>query len=138
MKYTKKEIAEAYATIEQYRGCNIAATVNRVSRSGMSRRIEFYAIKDNDMHRIGYLIARIVDYSYDFDKGGIRADGCGMDMRFSILNNLNYTIWDKEVKERFPEIEKSFSPEAVEKMGKEKGYRIYDTYFFNANNIREI
>jgi len=138
MKYTKKEIADAYATIEQYRGCNIAAAVNHISRSGMSRRIEFYAIHDNEISRIGYLIARIADYPYDVDKGGIRADGCGMDMRFSILSNFNYKMWDKEVKARFPEIENAFSPEAAEKMGREKGYRVYDTYFFNANNIRDI
>lgn len=138
MKYTKQAIADAWKVLEQYRGATIAAAVNRVSRSGMSRRIEFYAIKDNDIQRIGYLIARVTGYGYDVDKGGIRADGCGMDMRFSIISNLNYAAWSHDVKERFPEIENIWSTEAATAMGKPEGYRIYDSYFFDANSIRSL
>jgi hypothetical protein len=139
MKYTKEAIAEAWKILEQYRGKNIAAAVNHVSRSGMSRRIEFYAIHDDDISRIGYLIARVTGYGYDVDKGGIRADGCGMDMRFSILSNFNYSAYRHDLTEKGYDTEKPMHlPEACALMDKPQGYRIYDDYFFNANHIRDI
>lgn len=137
MKYTKQAVVEAWKILEQYRGKNIAAAVNHVSRSGMSRRIEFYAIHDDDISRIGYLIARVTGYGYDVDKGGIRADGCGMDMVFSVLTNFNYAAWAHDLFEKFPDLDR-WSTEAKKAMGKPEGYNIYDDYFFNANHICDI
>lgn len=137
MKYTKQAIATAWIILEQYRGATVAAAVNHVSRSGMSRRIEFYAIKDNDIHRIGYSIAHVTGYGYDVNKGGIRADGCGMDMVFSVLTNFNYAAWAHDLAEKFPTLDR-WSSEAKKAMGKPEGYNIYDDYFFNANHIRDI
>jgi hypothetical protein len=124
MKTTKEELAQAVKTIEQYRGKEVYAIVNKVSRSGMSRRIEIYVVNDEKrMSRIGWLVAQIAGYSYDIDKGGILAEGCGMDMIFSILSNFNYAMAQIDTGKTLQELLKS----------KECGEHIYDTYFFNAS-----
>lgn len=137
MKYTKQAITEAWKILEQYRGCKIAASINHVSRSGMSRRIEFYAIKSDDIHRIGYLIARVIGYNHDVDAGGICVRGCGMNMVFSVLTNFNYAAWAHDLAEKFPGLDR-WSIEAKKAMGRDASYNIYDDYFFDANNIRDL
>ena len=128
MKRTKAEIARAWESLQQFRGCPIASVVNSVSRSGMSRRIELYALKDNNIHRIGWAVAYVADYPYDIDKGGIRADGCVMDMVFSVVSNFNYVAAEMTTGKTIQELLATG----------ECGKHIYDDYFFNANNIRSI
>ncbi len=129
MKYSKSDIARAYSVIENYRGKPISARVNSVSRSGMSRRIEYYTTnEDGSIARIGYYIAIIADYPYSVDKGGIRADGCGMDMVFNTLSNFNYAMAKHDTGKTILELLKTG----------ECGEHIYDKYFFNANNIRSL
>jgi hypothetical protein len=90
----------------------------------MSRRIEYYVVDAaGEICRIGYLIARIADYGYDVDKGGVRADGCGMDMIFSVISNFNYKMADIDGKTA--ELRAA-------------GERIYDHYFFDANRYNTL
>jgi len=142
MKYTKKEIKEAWGIIEQYRDARLKAVVMSVSSTGMSRRMRFYAaVLDREgkpyMSDITYLIARLADYS--MNDVGLRADGCGMDMCFSVISNFNYTAWAHDCKARFPdtdwELIGTMGPEACKLMGKEPDYRIYGDYFFDANRM---
>ena len=63
----------------------IYCNVTKVSPSGMSRTIEFYAIKDNELLRITHLVAGAGDYPLTGD--GLRIGGCGMDMRFAALDS---------------------------------------------------
>jgi len=125
MKYTKEEIKRAYEVIDNYRGMRFGAIVKSVSRSGMSRRIEIYA---GDFERIGYHIAVIADYSYNVDKGGLKVDGCGMDMIFSVLSNFNYAMARHDTGKTIQELLKT----------KECGEHIYDKYFTNANNYKNL
>ena len=97
MRYSNEERQTAYKSLKAIRGrskkpVKIYARVNSVSRSGMTRRIEFFVAIDGDILRIGYDIARIVNYPYNVDKGGLSVGGCGMDMIFSVLSKLNYAI----------------------------------------------
>ena len=123
MKAKEKEKIEAYEHLKQYRGKEVAVVINSVSRSGMSRRMEFYA---DGFNRIGYSIAKFLDYPYN-DKG-IRVDGCGMDMVFHILSNLNYAMAQRDTGKTIKELLKTG----------ECGKHIYDVYFFNANNYRTL
>lgn len=88
MKYTKEEKQEAYQILKQYKGQNFGCVIKSVSRSGMSRKMEFYS---QNFNRIGYYIARIIDYPYNVDKG-LSVTGCGMDMIFHVLSSLNYAM----------------------------------------------
>ncbi len=74
----ENKVKEAYRALLPYRGKKIAACIKSVSRSGMSRRIEFYS---DGFHRIGGYIADLLDYPYA--PNGISVGGCGMDMVFS-------------------------------------------------------
>jgi len=120
MKYTKEEKKQSIEILQKYRGKQVAAIINKVSRSGMSRKIEFYA---DGYNRIGYYIARIIDYPYNIDKGGITVTGCGMDMIFHVLSNFNYAMATIDTNKTIQELLES----------KECGERIYDDYFFNAD-----
>jgi hypothetical protein len=124
MKTTKQEKAQAYQDLLKYRGQQVAAAVKSVSKSGMSRRIEFYG---PDFRRIGGDIANLLEYSYDYTKG-MRVDGCGMDMIFSVLSNLNYEMAQRDTGKTIQELLKT----------KECGEHIYDTYFVNANNYQTL
>ncbi len=117
---TKEAQEHAYEVLKKYRGQQIAAVVKSVSQSGMSRRIEFYA---GNYERIGGYIADFLEMSYDPDKG-IKIGGCGMDMIFHILSNLNYAMAQKDTGKTLQELLAT----------KECGEHIYDTYFVNANS----
>jgi hypothetical protein len=121
MKTTEKAKVEAYESLKKYRGAQVGAVIKSVSRSGMARRIEFYA---GDMHRITWDISQLLEYPLN-DKGML-VTGCGMDMVFSVLSNLNYAMAQRDTGKTLQELLKT----------KECGERIYDTYFINANNYR--
>lgn len=123
------ELKKAFEIIEQFRGKKVYANVNHVSRSGMSRRIEYYSVRaDGNIMRIGYYIAQIAGYPYDVDKGGLNVGGCGMDMIFSVLSDFNYTMATHDTGKTIQELLKS----------KECGERIHDKYFFDANNYGSL
>ena len=128
----KKQLDElktqAITNIEKYRNKKIYARVNHVSKSGMSRRIEYYCVHDGVIDRVGYLIACLAGYKYDIDKGGLNVGGCGMDMIFSVLSNFNYFMAQQDTGKTLAELLKS----------KECGEHIYDKYFFDANNYGNL
>lgn len=67
------------------------------SRSGMSRRIDFYKMtRDSPRYLSGYvgdlLEHKLANYR---DGGGLVVGGCGMDMGFSVVYNLGAALWPK-------------------------------------------
>ena len=130
---TKKEIKateqmEAFKHLQEYKGLKVYAEVNSVSRSGMSRRIEYYVIPEkNHLARIGYYIAKVIDYSYSIDKGGISVSGCGMDMIFHVLSSFNYKAATLETGKTLKELLDSGTYGLI-----------YDDYFFDANSYGNI
>ena len=78
-------------------GVTVYSVLRSVSRSGMSRRIDFYVIDPADLRPIfltGY-IAGLLGMSWDGDPG-LRVNGCGMDMGFHIVNNLSMVMFCPE------------------------------------------
>lgn len=121
MKYSQTEKNEAYEYLKKFRGQNFGCVIKSVSRSGMSRRMEFYS---NNFDNLGYYIARIIDYPYN-DKG-LSVSGCGMDMVFHVLSSLNYRMATLDTGKTLSELLESG----------ECGERIYDKYFTDAGCYR--
>jgi hypothetical protein len=69
--------------------------VRSVSRSGMSRRIDFYAIDPKDQRPIWLtpVFRDVLGLSQGSgDRDGLRVDGCGMDMIFDCIYNMGRAI----------------------------------------------
>ena len=119
MKVSKKDKQEAYELLKQYKGQKIACCIKSVSRSGMTRRMEFYF---PDFRRITWAIATILEWSYNVDKG-LSVGGCGMDMIFHTLSTLNYAMCTLD------------NPGMTYQEKSAKfGSCYYQDYFINANN----
>ncbi len=108
--------------LESIRGKKIACNIVSVSRSGMTRKMRFYACVDDDIKEITYLIGAIAGYSQDKNHDLI-VGGCGMNMIFSVLSNFNYAMAKYDTGKSITELLES----------KECGERIYDKYFINAD-----
>jgi hypothetical protein len=112
---TKKEKAEAKAhALEMLHkfvqpGDTIYTIVTHVSKSGMSRDIKMYTIKDNEPVYLSGYVARALDLRLSND--GVRVGGCGMDMGYHLVMNLSYALHGYEDK-NVPEERKGrpFSP----------------------------
>lgn len=90
-------------------GDTVYGIVRSVSRSGMSRRIDFYAFRPRQKYRDGtYKIDRrdaepvylsgYMGHALGLSRGngdGLMIGGCGMDMVFSTVYNLGRTLWPK-------------------------------------------
>ena len=97
VKYSKAKIAEIEKTKGKLRallppGSIIYTTLNHVSRSGMQRAISTYIIIDNDIRDVSYDVAEVIGNTI-YKKGGIKIDGCGMDMGFAIVHQLSYALY---------------------------------------------
>jgi hypothetical protein len=78
-------------------GSKVYSIVRSVSRSGMSRTIDFYTITGGDGYPrdLTYLtgwIAQVLDYKRD-DRGALKVGGCGMDMCFHVVYSLGQALW---------------------------------------------
>ncbi len=92
---TKKEFQE-YHSLK--RGETVYTILRHVSRSGMQRVIELVIIRKGKPIRIGWSAAKLIGSSYDQDHGGIKTDGCGMDMGFNLVHYLSSVLWPKGFK----------------------------------------
>ena len=102
-RLSKAEGARRYEaqTLESLRnilkkGDTVYSVLRSVSRSGMSRKIDFYAIGDDKrpIWLTGYMAAlRGRDSGGGGLNGGMRVDGCGMDMGFHEVYSLARTLW---------------------------------------------
>jgi hypothetical protein len=92
--WEKQHIKYTYNAI--IKGAIIADVVS-VSKSGISRRIKFYYIKDNKIVRATNAINFLLNKGYKYiHNEGLRVSGCGMDMIFHTLYNcIEYKKRDK-------------------------------------------
>lgn len=98
-KQTKKQIAEQekQEAIEMLRklappGSTIYGIVRKVSASGMSRTIDFYAVGEDRQpdYLTGYF-ARVLGWTRT--NRGLRVNGCGMDMIFHTVYEAAGVVW---------------------------------------------
>ena len=74
-------------------GDTVYVSLKHVSRSGMSRVIMPFIIRDNEPRYLGWIAAKALDKRYDRDKEGVKIGGCGMDMGFALVYNLSRTLF---------------------------------------------
>lgn len=65
--------------------------VEHVSQSGMTRDISVYWMKDNEPLDITYAVAQATKSKVK--NGGVRIQGCGMDMGFALVYDLSYKLF---------------------------------------------
>lgn len=113
--------------LKKIKGKRIVCKIESVSRSGMTRKMAFYAVINNELVHITHIISGVAGYKLDKNHN-IVVGGCGMDMVFSVLSNFNYAmaplVTGKDLRTLLD--------------SKECGERIYDTYYINANNYKLI
>jgi hypothetical protein len=73
-------------------GDTVFTILRHVSQSGMSRRIDLYAIQDNGPRYLSGYASTVLDMKLS-DKGGIVTGGCGMDMGFDLVYRLGAALW---------------------------------------------
>ena len=71
-------------------GSTLYTSLKSVSRSGMSRRIEVYAVADGEIIRLSYSAAVLLEWS--LNDNGILVTGCGMDMGYHLVDCLNHAL----------------------------------------------
>lgn len=95
MKYSKADKAEALKRLGAALkpGDEIKCILRSVSRSGMSRVISFYIVKDDDLCGLDWPIA--VALGYPLARDGVKVGGCGMDMGFAVVYNVGRVTFPK-------------------------------------------
>ena len=71
--------------------CVVYGLVRDVSRSGMARSIDFFVIVDNQLVSITYKLHVVLGYRLA-KHSGLYVQGCGMDMIFEVVSNLQRAI----------------------------------------------
>jgi hypothetical protein len=74
-------------------GSFVSTVTRHVSRSGMQRTISVLATKDGEIRDVSWAVARALDWRFDRDRGGVKVNGCGMDMGFHLVHSLSYSIY---------------------------------------------
>ena len=70
----------------------IYCIVRHVSKSAMTRHIAFFDIKNNDTSIISSRIADLLGYKMNKDHDAVIVGGCGSNMAFTVINNLQETM----------------------------------------------
>lgn len=74
-------------------GSKVYTTVLHVSRSGMSRTVRLVAMEDGEPMDISPYAAYATGLKFDRDRGGVKMDGCGMDMCFHAVYCLSNALY---------------------------------------------
>jgi len=72
-------------------GDTVYSIIRSVSRSGMSRTIDFYS---KDHAYLTGLISNACGYTRD-KRGALKVSGCGMDMAFAVVYDLGKALWPR-------------------------------------------
>ena len=96
---TRKQ-AERQEAIEELRktlkpGDTVYTVLRKVSRTGMSRRIDVYKLEDGEPFYLTGLVAKAIDAPFPQQGEGLKVDGCGMDMGFEVVYRMGCALWPK-------------------------------------------
>lgn len=73
-------------------GDTIYTVLRHISKSGMTRWIDLYVIRDNEPERISYYAALVLGAR--INEEGIKVRGGGMDMGFHLVYRLSCELFD--------------------------------------------
>ena len=93
MKYSQERIDSAKDRLSKFvsKGDTIYAIIRSVAKSGMSRNIDFYVIKDNQPIYLSASIAITLGWPMKGDY--VHVSGCGMDMAFHTVYSLSSRLF---------------------------------------------
>lgn len=98
-RFTKQEQEEAKEHLRNWLkpGDTVYTVLRHVSRSGMMRHIDVYAIKADENGEtnklyLSYNVARALEYSTT-EGGALKVGGCGMDMGYHIAHSLSMALY---------------------------------------------
>ena len=74
-------------------GDTVYCVLRSVSASGMSRKIDFYIIKENRPFWITGLVANLLGIKRSNSGEGVTIKGAGMDMGFATVYDLGMALW---------------------------------------------
>jgi hypothetical protein len=97
-RMTKAQVAEqeeARASLREMLppGSTVYTTIQHVSRSGMRRAVKTLIRTDDGIWDASYMVARAIGWRVDDVHGGIKVDGCGMDMAFHTVYVLSSSLY---------------------------------------------
>lgn len=75
-------------------GETVYTVLRHVSQSGMSRNIDLFVIRKNQLRCITHDVGTLLDMK-QARNGGLTVSGCGMDMGYHIVYALGSAIWPK-------------------------------------------
>ena len=75
-------------------GDKIHIICRNVSRSGMSRQLDFFLLRDNRLIYISPHVAEITDHKRHTN-GALKVSGCGMDMGFAVVYDLSSRLFPR-------------------------------------------
>lgn len=93
-KYSKSEQADSLEYLKKILspGDTVYCILRHVSRSGMMREISLYVIKDDVPMYLDHAAAVVLGYTQG-KAGGVRVDGCGMDMGFHLVYQVASAVF---------------------------------------------
>lgn len=75
-------------------GHRVYTKLEHVSKSGMTRYISVYAAEGGHIRNITWHVAQVLGWKRsDKYNGGIKVEGCGMDMGFHLIYNLSMKLY---------------------------------------------
>jgi hypothetical protein len=91
----EREREEARATLREIvkPGSTVYTVLRSRSRSGMNRKIDVYAMEDNEPRRITYQVAKACEIPYNTKAEALSVSGCGMDMGFHVVYELSHALY---------------------------------------------
>lgn len=95
-KTSKREREEAREKLREILrpGDTVRCVLRHVSKSGMSRVIDFYVIKNGDLVYLSGYIAMALNYRRATGQHwGVKIGGVGMDMGFAVVYALSYALF---------------------------------------------
>jgi len=95
VKYDKEQIDNATQNLTSWLkpGSTVYTSVKRVARSGMSRHISLYIVRNGEIYDITYYVGVLTDRQRNSDTGGLVVGGCGMDMGFHTVYGLSRRLF---------------------------------------------
>ena len=82
-------------TVELKKDETVFTTTLHVSKSGMTRLIKFFVIRDNSPLYLTNTIIEKLGYKPNKHWDSIVVRGCGMDMGYHVVHNLSYALFGK-------------------------------------------
>ena len=85
-----QELRKLFKNVRDHKKLTVWTNVEHVSRSGMSRSISSYIVRDGEILKLDWLICRVLGYTLDAKNGGVKVNGCGMDRGYHIVSGLSH------------------------------------------------